>query len=245
MPFGDSITVWGCRDDGYTGPDDKPRPPPGSDSPSSPVWISALGGYRGYLGNALMETRVPWDFVGSQHLCGNHEGHAGETIEWLANITTAVMTTHRPDVVLFQAGTNDFFWAPPRGTRDPKAAIGRLRLLLDATFAALPTVTMLVSTIPQINATRCAAYHTAPWRPPNCPNDMPANIDGYNALLPAIVQEYQQEHHRDIRMHDINRVADFVASDMWIWGIHFNNTGFQKLSNAWLAAMQPTLAGWR
>ena len=51
-----------------------------------------------------------WTFVGSQFDCGNHEGYGGETVGWLANRTTAIMTNAQPDIVLFMAGTNDFFW---------------------------------------------------------------------------------------------------------------------------------------
>ena len=78
---------------------------------------------------------------------------------WLANRTTAIMTNAQPDIVLFQAGTNDFFWGvddPHHGVRTAAALAGRLRQLLDRAFAAVPQTTFLLSTITHINETRCA-----------------------------------------------------------------------------------------
>ena len=49
-------------------------------------------------------------YVGSQFLCGSHEGHSGETVEWLGNRTIDIMSAGQPDIILFMAGTNDFFW---------------------------------------------------------------------------------------------------------------------------------------
>ena len=105
MPFGDSITQWDCRLDGYTFANDTAAPPY---SPE-PTWVVAPGGYRYFLGNTLAKKKVPFAYVGSEFDCGSHEGHSGWTIEQLAEITEASMSAHRPDVALFMAGTNDFF----------------------------------------------------------------------------------------------------------------------------------------
>ena len=154
----------------------------------------ARGGYRGYLGELLGDpTRLPqdaaalpsWSYVGTQFLCGAHEGHAGETVAWLSNITTEVVTKSQPDIILFMAGTNDFFWPPPRGSRSPDEVATRLRGLLNRTFAAAPRVTFLISTVTTIDVARCKTYHTARWHPGDCPSDMPANIAAYNRLLPG------------------------------------------------------------
>ena len=146
---------------------------------------SLPGGYRGYLGTALADavntgTGPPWTFVGSQFLCGSHEGYAGETVAWLANRTTAIMSNGQPDIVLFMGGTNDFFWPekdPHHGTRNATELVQRLRQLLDRAFAAVPSVTFLISTITHIFEERCRFYNTAHWHPGNCPSDMQANIN--------------------------------------------------------------------
>ena len=90
---------------------------------------------------------------------------------------------------------------------------------------------MLLSTVTPINATRCKYYHTARWHPGDCPSDMQANIRSYNTIhLPAVVAEYRA------RGHDIDLVVqptNFEGQDYWIWGIHFNTTGFEKIAAAW------------
>ena len=177
-----------------------------------------------------------WSYVGSQFLCGSHEGYAGETVEWLGNKTAAIMAAGQPDIVLFMAGTNDFFWPEPRGSRSPAVVVERLRVLLNRTFAVVPKVTFLLSTVTHINEKRCAHYNSARWHPGNCPADMQQNIIAYNKLLPAVVAEYV-EHGFDIKLHDVNAEAQFTDADSWIWGIHFNDTGFEKMAASWHKAI--------
>ena len=255
MPLGDSITVFDCRLNAYTSADDRPiftalnaTRASGSLYPQGTYFIVAPGGYRGYLGSMLGDpARLPegaqalpsWSYVGSQFLCGAHEGHAGETIAWLSNITTDAMARAQPDVVLFQAGTNDFFWPPPRGSRSVSAVVSRLRVLLNKAFAAVPGTTFLMSTVTPINATRCGTYHTARWHPGDCPADMPSNILEYNKMLPGVVEEYRQAGH-DIHLHDVGAEAGFTAEDYFIWGIHFNATGFEKMAARWHKALMAT-----
>jgi hypothetical protein len=43
---------------------------------------------------------------------------------------------------------------------------------------------------------------------------------------------------RDIALHDVNEEAKWVAEDYWIWGIHFNATGFQKMADSWANAIE-------
>lgn len=73
----------------------------------------ARGGYRGHLAELLGDASLlpegdavalpSWSYVGTQFLCGAHEGYAGETVAWLSNITTDIMTKNQPDVVMFMA----------------------------------------------------------------------------------------------------------------------------------------------
>ena len=158
---------------------------------------------------------------------------------WLANRTTAIMTNAQPDIVLFMAGTNDFFWPvndAHHGCRTTACLTARLRKLLDLTFAAVPKTTFLLSTITHINEARCKFYGTAHWHPGNCPSDMQANIIAYNKLLPAIAAEYVAKGFA-MALHDVNAQAQFVDADYWVWGIHFNATGFQKMANVWANAI--------
>ena len=248
MPFGDSITVFDCRANAYTGADDKPifhalNETPGTAIYPTGTYFIVAPSYRDYLASMLAKPALAasavspsWSYVGSQFLCGAHEGYSGETVEWLANRTTDIMTKAQPDIVTFMAGTNDFFWDPPKGTRSPTALIARLRRLLDFAFEAAPKTTFLLSTVTHINETRCATYHTAHWHPPNCPSDMQANIVAYNLLLPDLVKEYQQHGH-SIALHDVNAEAEWEAADYFIWGIHFNATGFEKMAKSWAKAI--------
>ena len=251
MPLGDSLTVFDCRLNAYTSADDRPifnpleDTPPISIYPRGTFFVNAPGGYRAALARMLGDPKrlpagadeVPaWSYVGSQFLCGAHEGYAGETVEWLAlNVASKAVAKAAPDIVLLLAGTNDFFWPPPRGSRSPSEVATRLHGLLNATLnATLRPPTVLLSTVTPINETRCKTYHTARWHPGDCPTDMQENIRKYNAMLPSIASEYRS------RGHEVNVVVqptDFVARDYWIWGIHFNETGFEKIAGAWHSAI--------
>ena len=186
-----------------------------------------------------------WSYVGSQYTCGTHEGHAGETTEWLEqHVAARAITAYRPDIVLLLAGTNDFFLAAASGSRSPQAVASRLRKLLATTFAAAASVpsprhnmTLLLATVTPINATRCKLYHTARWHPGDCPSDMQSNIAAYNKLLPGIVDEERQNGH-DVRL--VQMPTDFTAADYWLWGIHFNTTGFEKMAKVWHSAIVQT-----
>lgn len=72
---------------------------------------------------------------------------------------------------------------------------------------------------------------------------MQANIVAYNKLLPAIAAEYVAKGF-DMAVHDVNAEANFVDADYWIWGIHFNATGFQKMANVWATAIKSS-AKWK
>jgi lysophospholipase L1-like esterase len=248
MPLGDSLTIFDCRYNAYTTADDTPifnplnATPAISIFPKGTYFVVSQGGYRGFLASMLGDPRLlpegattpaAWSFVGRKFLCGAHEGYAGETLEWLANNVAAdAMRAAQPDVVLLLGGTNDFFWPPPRGSRSPSLVEQRLRLLLNTTFAeGSPSV--LLSEVTPILESRCKYYHTARWHPGDCPSDMQANIADYNARLPSIAAEYQARGHDVAIVHH----PKFEEADFWIWGIHFNTTGFQKIAGAWHSAL--------
>ena len=235
MPFGDSITEWDCRLDAFTDASDRPV------APNTPgAFVVAPGGYRGYLSAKLSADGIAHDLVGSRYRCGNHEGYSGRTIEWLSGVANRSITLHGPDIVCFMGGTNDFFFDAPVGVgSNTSAALSRLRRLIDTAFRARPSLTFLLSTVTRINATRCASYPSAPWHPPPCPQTMPAAIADFNAQLPSLVREYSSRGHR-IFLHDVDQ-AGFEWQDWWIWGIHFNATGFEKMAESWRRAIHASL----
>ena len=107
MPMGDSITVFECpTGNSYISAADHPIFAPlnetsgqndqgnGYPYPNGTYFLTAHGGYRGFLGHMLSSGHVgggsigpvagspAWTFVGSQFDCGNHEGFGGETVAW-------------------------------------------------------------------------------------------------------------------------------------------------------------------
>ena len=65
---------------------------------------------------------------------------------------------------------------------------------------------------------------------------MQTNIEAYNALLPGLVAEYRALGH-DLNLHDVNAEARWEPQDYWIWGIHFNASGFDKMADSWTRAI--------
>jgi lysophospholipase L1-like esterase len=130
---------------------------------------------------------------------------------------------------------------PPVGVgSNVTEALQRLRSLLDTSFSVLPNVTFLLSTVTHINATRCASYPHAPWHPPACPATMELAIRSFNVELPGLVTEYTARG-LNLQLHDVNAAAQWTDGDYWIWGIHFNSTGFEKMASAWREAIRSAI----
>jgi lysophospholipase L1-like esterase len=212
MPLGDSITEWQCNSE-------------------------SQGGWRNFLGQSLRQ-KVSFDFVGSQYGCGNHEGHSGWTIAQLAQIAHEVVSAHEPDVLLLQAGTNDLFFNQPgySGGANVSGCLTRMEGLLNIIFAVNRNARVFLSGVTDINATRCANYSQAPWHPPNCPTNMSAWIAELNSKLPALAAAFQQQGF-SVAFHDPNPSCAFVEADYWTWGIHFSESGYQKIAAAWFKAL--------
>jgi lysophospholipase L1-like esterase len=146
MPLGDSITQWQC----------------GLLQNASTGDVASFGGYRGPLFATLQQHWGPlytFASVGGQHGCGSHEGHSGWTCEMLADIITDSAAAYTPDVVLLMCGTNDLWYRP--STKNPEKGgtaeqvVGRIGTLLQRLFAVVPNATVLLSTVSEINATKC------------------------------------------------------------------------------------------
>ena len=196
MPLGDSITQWQCGllDNASTGD------------------VASFGGYRGplFAGMAQHWGRLyTYESVGGEHGCGSHEGHSGWTCEMLADIIADSAAAYRPDVVLLMCGTNDLFYrnttANPDQGGTPAQVLDRIGTLLDRLYAVVPGVTVLISTVSDINATKCLTYPAGA-----CPPSMPADIAAVNAALSAKVVAPLAARGRKIFLHDVNAEAQWV-----------------------------------
>jgi lysophospholipase L1-like esterase len=222
MPFGDSITEWQCNNE-------------------------SQGGWRNYVAASLTNTNgLAWDFVGPRYGCGNHAGFSGRTALDLSQMAVQILSDHLPDIILLQIGTNDLFYNQP-GYINPGPGANvtgtyqRISDLLSLIFTTSPEAVVLLSGVPFVNQTRCANYSSAPWHPPNCPTYMNDNISSLNAMLPTLVNEFAVSY--SISFHDVNvDSGGFVEADYWTWGIHFTESGFQKIASSWWRHLKPIVS---
>jgi lysophospholipase L1-like esterase len=154
-----------------------------------------------------------------------------------------IVNSHEPNIILLQIGTNDLFYNQP-GYINPGPGANvtgtyqRISDLLSLIFSASPQVIVLLSGVTNVNQTRCANYSSAPWHPPNCPTYMNENIASLNSLLPNLVAEFPVSY--SISFHDPNvDTGGFQNDDFWIYGIHFTESGFQKIATAWWKHLKP------
>ena len=153
----------------------------------------------------------------------------------LNGIAAGTYAAHTPDVVLIQAGTNDLYYTDSRGA-SVNGTLARHDQLLNTTFSVLPKATVLLSGVTWINATRCAVYPPGP-----CPKDMQPNIQALNAALPALAAQWTAKGY-NVQFHDPNPECNFVAADYYTWGIHFSESGYQKIAASWWKHLQPVLS---
>ena len=106
--------------------------------------------------------------------------------------------------------------------------LDRITLLLQRLYSVSPGTTVLLSTISDINATKCLSYPQAA-----CPPSMPADIASVNDALPARVVAPLAAAGRKIFLHDVNADADWVEKDYYTWGIHRSEAGFRKMAASW------------
>jgi hypothetical protein len=69
---------------------------------------------------------------------------------------------------------------------------------------------------------------------------MQPNIVTLNAMLPTLEHKYQALGF-NISFHDPNPACNFTADDYWTWGIHFTESGFQKIAASWWTALEPVI----
>eukprot|EP00040_Diaphanoeca_grandis_P026690 m.149863 g.149863 ORF g.149863 m.149863 type:complete len:331 (+) comp30687_c0_seq1:457-1449(+) len=223
MPLGDSITQWQC----------------GLMNNVSTGDVASFGGFRGPLFESLQRnwgSLYEFESVGGQHGCGSHEGHSGWTCDMLADIITDSATAYKPDVVMLMCGTNDLWYRP--STKNPdkggtaEQVVARINKILTNLFAVVPNATVLLSTVSDINATKCLTYPQGP-----CPPSMPSDIIAVNTALPAkVVAPFTAAGH-NVFLHDVNADAQWVEKDYYTWGIHRSEAGFAKMAASWEKAI--------
>ena len=246
MPLGDSITQ------GVT------------DRTTDPNRIGN-GGYRVVLSKKFASNGLQADFVGTRSngtLKGDpaftdieHEGHPGQTIEYLTSnatdggIASYVSVTH-PDVVLLMAGTNDLGQKEPNGQFTSAVQMrDRLGLLIDKTVQNLPNIKILVSTIPPIqfdalnsgdfpDPVELAAQQAAQVK----------RVKDYNELLPGLVAAEKQAGKSvdfvDMFSSGVPGALD-VKTDISArnidTGVHPTAQGYDKIGNFWFNSLNSTI----
>jgi lysophospholipase L1-like esterase len=183
----------------------------------------APGGYRNRLYQLLNTAGLNPDFIGTQTGNGvatlpdpDHQGHGGWRIDQIeANLDAWLATLPDPDFVLLLIGTNDF----GQGV-DIARAIDRLDLLLGRIARARPTATVLVSNLLERGEPHNGNIQTL-----------------FNPFLPDRVAAHAAAG-RDIWLTDLR--AAVPLADMPD-NLHPNQTGYDKMADAWFAAVTNAL----
>lgn len=176
-------------------------------------------GYRGPLYSALKNRGIALDFVGSQRsgvmFDPDVEGYNGYRIDQIAALADTALAACHPNVITLHIGTNDIGQNYQVSTA-PK----RLAALIDQLIADEPKVTILVAQL------IC-----------NSTPSVQSLIDSYNARIPEIVQSRAKagKHVCLVSMKVLTK-ADLAD------GLHPNDAGYQKMADAWDAAIQQVIS---
>ncbi len=183
---------------------------------------STLNGYRGPLRDALVSEGFDPDFVGENNtglMYDNYnEGWPGYRIDNVDPFVARPVGNYLPNVVTLMLGTNDMnqSWDLPN-------APARLGKLIDDVLAADPGATVLVANL--------------------IPSSTPlveANIQAFNPQIPGVILARVMAG-KHVALVDMSAVTTADLAD----NLHPNDGGYQKLANAWNAAIQTAMAnGW-
>ena len=186
-------------------------------------YLSSTGnGYRGPLYNELVAQGDALDMVGSQRdgtmFDPDNEGYFGYEISQIAALINAELANYQPNLITLLIGVNDL-----KNGDNVSTAPDRLASLIDQILTADPTVTLLVGQLPvNSNATT------------------QARITTYNNQIPGIVQTRVNagKHVYTVSM------SSLTLSDLSD-GLHPNDGGYQKMADAWDAAIEHVISvGW-
>ncbi|THA66520.1 hypothetical protein E6P78_16130 [Streptomyces sp. A0958] len=195
---------------------------PLGDSITWGIGSSTGNSYRGDLWNRLTSEGHAVDFVGTQRNGSmsdpDNEGHSGWRIDQIAGIADAVLAQSRPNVVTLEIGTNDL----GQNYQVPTAT-DRLHALIDQITTDAPDATVLVGTLIVSTSSTEEAHRPA-----------------FNQAIPGIVQA-EQAAGKHVRTVDMSALTTADLSD----GLHPNDRGYQKMSDAFNAGIQAAdAAGW-
>jgi lysophospholipase L1-like esterase len=178
------------------------------------------GGYRIKLWSSIQSLGKTIDFVGSMSNGPaelgdkNHEGHSGWQISQIDTNINNWMDTYKPRIVLLHIGTNDI-----NMNTDLANAPNRLGALMDKILAKLPANGKLyVATIVPLN-------------------NQDAKVTAYNSKIPGVVQTRASA---GKPVYLVDMYSKLTLADLQD-GVHPNRTGYDKMADAWFAAIKNDL----
>lgn len=192
------------------------------------------GGYRTVLFDSLIANGFTTiDFVGTRQngpdslSDRDHEGYRAFRIDQIAAQVVPLLTQLLPDVVLLMAGTNDvrgnfLNTAPPTAPNAPAFAPERLANLIDQILAALPTVKILVASIP-------------PGGGGDNPNLTTDTVTFNNAIRDTVVPP------RATNVTFVDVFSAMTLNDLSPDNTHPDTGGYSKIATAWQNALLPIL----
>lgn len=210
---------------------------------AGPVRIMALGDsitagpgcWRAKLWHRLQTSGyTDIDFVGTQSDGGgcnpgysydfDHEGHGGYSATGIAGNDQLPpwLAAAQPDVVLMHLGTNDM-WGGYIPLQDKLTAFTKL---VGQMRAQNPAMKIIVAQIIPMSATACST----------CPADVAALDNAIPAWAAGLTTAQSP-----ISVADLWTGYDAVADN--VDGVHPNDTGFQKMSDAWYPVLAKVLGG--
>lgn len=205
--------------------------------------FTRAGAYRPQLYTVLTAAGMAVDFVGSATndttalltTAGeaNHDGHSGwfiadtaassadngkgiyESVQgWYAAITP-------PGVILLMIGTNDL-----NGNNSVSTASARFELLLSRLETLSPTARIIVGSVPKASETNI--YKNAAVTALN------TSINTYNSSILGIVNNHAASG-KKVQFLDVN--AAMSLTDLGSDGLHFSQSGYDKLGTLWAGAV--------
>lgn len=224
-PVGDPAPVDGPAPDPAGTPSPaRPAPPPVrilplGDSLTSGVGSSDGSGYRARLRGALTAAGLRVDFVGSQRsgtgADTDHEGHPGWRIDQIDAQLGRWVRAADPDVVLLDAGTNDYV----QGRHTTRTPI-RLAWMVDRIHALAPRARIVLARLLVIAGDQRAV-----------------GVRELNAAIPRIAAARRGY----VTVADMSRIPAVNTVD----GVHPTDLGYRQMAHQWLQALRTVLPGGR
>jgi len=198
------------------------------------------GGYRVELFHDALADKKSVTFVGSATPNGpatvdgvafppDNEGHGGYRISQISSLIVASMMTNKPNIILLMIGTNDIgLSTTPIGTSGAQNVADQLGSLIDKIIGQDPKVLLVVAQIV-----------------PCITDAVDANIQAYNALIPAVVKA-RADAGKHVLLVDMH--AAFLAHSNWKTTLinqadkqHPTDAGYVIMGDTWYPAIKPFL----